>query len=116
LPPNPAELLHNDNMQILIEHGVALYDLVIIDGPPVMGLADAPILGSVMEGTLLVVEAGVTRKGFAATAVKRMRATRSQLIGVLINKHQAKHSAYGYGYGGSDYYAYGVSEYKQLGK
>lgn len=110
LPPNPAELLHDDNMLRLLAHGLEHYDQIIIDGPPVMGLADAPIISSNVEGVLLVVEAGATRKLAASTAVKRLHAARARLVGVLINKFEAKHAAYGYGYGGYSYYSYGGSD------
>ena len=110
LPPNPAELLHDDNMLRLLAYGLEHYDQIIIDGPPVMGLADAPIISSNVEGVLLVVEAGSTRKLAASTAVKRLHAARARLVGVLINKFEAKHAAYGYGYGGYSYYSYGGSD------
>ena len=83
-----------------------------------MGLADAPILASSVDGVLLVVEAGGTRKLLAVNAVKRLQAARARLVGVLINKFQSKHAAYGYGYGtgyGSySYYSYGAADTKKL--
>lgn len=118
LPPNPAELLHDDNMRVLLEHGIALYDQIIIDGPPVMGLADSPILANHMEGVMLVVEAGVTRKAYALNSIKRLKSAHAYIVGVLINKYETKHAAYGFGqgYGAYDYYGYGSEEYKKLGK
>lgn len=121
LPPNPAELLHDENMRLLLEHGIALYDLVIIDGPPVMGLADAPILASSTEGVLLVIQAGSTRKGTAANAVKRLQSARANILGALINRFERKHAGYGYGYGAGngydshDYYTYGTDDRKKIG-
>jgi capsular exopolysaccharide synthesis family protein len=114
LPPNPAELLHDDNMLRLLAYGLQNYDQIIIDGPPVMGLADAPILASIVEGTILVVSAGTTRKHAAAVALKRLHAAQARVVGALINKFEAKHAAYGYGYGygygGYSYYSYGGSD------
>lgn len=120
LPPNPAELLHDDNMRRLLADGGELYDLVIIDGPPVMGLADAPILANLAEGVLLVVQAGTTRKTLALNAVKRLQAARAQIVGVLINKFEPKHASYGYygkdtGYGDFSYYTAGEAGHKRLG-
>ena len=120
LPPNPAELLHDDNMRRLLDEGSELYDLVIIDGPPVMGLADAPILANIAEGVLLVVQAGATRKTLALNAVKRLQAARAQIVGVLINKFEPKHASYGYygkdtGYGDFSYYTAGEAGHKRLG-
>ena len=53
LPPNPAELLAGPRMMSLSIHASEKVDTVIVDSPPVMGLADAPSLASVAAGTLL---------------------------------------------------------------
>lgn len=121
LPPNPAELLQDDNMRRLLADGGELYDLVIIDGPPVMGLADAPILANLSEGVMLVVQAGSTRKTLAVNAVKRLQAARAQIVGVLINKFEAKHATYGYygkdtGYGDFSYYTAGEESRRRIGR
>lgn len=120
LPPNPAELLHDDNMRQLLADGSELYDLVIIDGPPVMGLADAPILSNLSEAVMLVIQAGTTRKGLALNAVKRLQAARAQIVGVLLNKFEPKFASYGYyshdtGYGDFTYYS-AEAGHKRLGR
>lgn len=116
LPPNPAELLLSENMQTLLGYAYEHFDQIIIDGPPVMGLADAPIISSTAEGVLLIIEAGVTRKGLATNAIKRLRSARANIIGTLINKLEAKHTPYSYVYGNYSYYSYGVDERKKLTK
>ena len=108
LPPNPAELLMGPKMVSLVSIASEKFDQVIIDGPPVMGLADAPILANLAHGTLLVVEAGETRIGVAKNALKRLYAARAHVIGALLTKFSAKHAGYGYGYGGYNYYSYGA--------
>ena len=108
LPPNPAELLMGPKMLSLVSIASEKFDQVIIDGPPVMGLADAPILANLAHGTLLVVEAGETRIGVARNALKRLYAARAHVIGALLTKFSAKHAAGGYGYGGYNYYSYGA--------
>src|SRR5690606_5734871 len=108
LPPNPAELLMGPKMVSLLKVAADKYDQVLIDGPPVMGLADAPILGHLATGTLLVLEAGSTRVGVARNALKRLYAARAHVIGALLTKFNSKHAGYGYGYGyGYNYYSYG---------
>ena len=102
LPPNPAELMLNENMQKLLGYALEQYDQIIIDGPPV-------------EGVLMVIEAGETRKGMAVNAVKRLRSARAHIIGTLINKLEAKHTPYNYVYGNYSY-NYGVDTRKKLGK
>lgn len=117
LPPNPAELLMGPKMLSLISIAREKFDQLIIDGPPVMGLADAPILGNLANGTLLVVEAGETRIAVARNALKRLLAARAHVVGGLLTKFSSKHAGYGYGYGAYNYYSYGgQEEQKKLGR
>ena len=111
LPPNPAELLGSAKMIALLNLAAEKFDQVIIDGPPVLGLADAPILGSLAEATLLVAEAGVTSRQYAQGAVKRLRSTRTRLVGGVLTKVDTRNRSYGYhGY----YYQYGETDQKRL--
>ena len=107
LPPNPAELVSSTKMVSLLSLAAEKFDHVVIDGPPVLGLADAPLLGSIAEATVLVVEAGNTRRDFARGAIKRLRSTRTHLLGGILTKMQARSSSYDY-YSGH-YYQYGGS-------
>lgn len=119
LPPNPAELLMGPKMLSMVSIARERFDQVIIDGPPVMGLADAPILGNLANGTLLVVEAGETRITVARNALKRLLAARALVVGGLLTKFSSKHAGYGYGYGygAYNYYSYGGQEAaKRLGR
>jgi polysaccharide biosynthesis transport protein len=106
LPPNPAELLASPRMASILALAAEKFDQVIIDGPPVLGLADAPILANVADGTLLVVEAGSTRQGYAKGAVKRLHAARAALVGAMLSKFNSRQAGYYYG-GYGDYYYYG---------
>src|SRR5262249_16188581 len=71
LPPNPAELLAGPKMVSLLSTACEKVDTVIIDSPPVMGLADAPLLASIAAGTLLVIATADTRRGVVKGALKR---------------------------------------------
>ena len=106
LPPNPAELLMGPKMVSLLSTASEKFDLVILDGPPVMGLADAPILSNMAQGTLIVVQAGNTRIGLAKNAIKRLHAARGRLVGGLLTHFHAQHTGDGYSYG-NYYYSYG---------
>jgi polysaccharide biosynthesis transport protein len=110
LPPNPAELLAGPRMSSLLSLGAEAFDIVLIDGPPVMGLADSPLLSSVAQGTLFVVAANETRKSIVAVARKRLLFARANFIGVLLSKFDSRQIGYGYGYGEYDYHAYGTRE------
>lgn len=108
LPPSPTELLAGSRLVTLLMTAAEKYDQIIIDGPPVLGIADAPILANAAGGTLLIVRSGSSRISSAQAAIKRLRATRARLIGCLLTQYDAKSSGYGYDYEG--YYAYGGSQ------
>jgi capsular exopolysaccharide synthesis family protein len=103
LPPNPAELLTGPRLPSLLALASQSFDIVLIDGPPVMGLADAPLLSTCTQGTLLVVAANETRKNTVKVAIKRLQYARANILGILLNKFDAKETGYGYGYGYGDY-------------
>jgi capsular exopolysaccharide synthesis family protein len=108
LPPNPAELLASQRLKALIAEAMQQYDLVIVDGPPVLGLADAPLLSSVCRGTLLVVETGKTRTRAAVDAVGRLRSAGAHLVGAVLTKYKQRSHGYGYGYSYEPYRYGGV--------
>ena len=112
IPPDPAELLAGPKMLNLLALAAKNFDQVIIDGPPVLGIADALLLGNVAAGTVLVVESGATRRGYARGVLRRLLSARARLIGVVLTKFDANVAGYGYGYGGYGYggagdFAYG---------
>src|SRR5262249_2173014 len=92
------------------------------DCPPVLGLADAPLLASMASGTLLVVAAGETRRGVVKTALKRLHFSRARMVGALINKCDLRAPfcyCYGYGYcyrpAPVAYYGYGPAALEYYG-
>lgn len=108
LPPNPAELLGGGKMRAFLRAVTEQYDLVVIDGPPVMGLADAPQLASQTAGVVMVVEAGGTKDALARAAVKRLYAARgARLIGAILTKFDLKKAGYVYGHAYGSGYGYG---------
>jgi succinoglycan biosynthesis transport protein ExoP len=109
LPPNPAELLSGSKFISMLTVAAERYDQIIIDGPPVLGLADAPLLANCLESTLLVITSAKTRTSTAQIALKRLVAARARVIGALLTKYDAKAAGFGYGYQYKydQYYAYG---------
>ena len=105
-PPNPAELLAGARFRSLLNSAVQEYDHVIIDGPPLLGLADVPIIANAAESTLITIEAGNARIGVLRGALKRLFAVRARIAGALLVKYDARAAGqgYGHGYGYSDYY------------
>ena len=109
LPPNPAELWGSDRVGEFIAAATQMYDHVIIDGPPVLGFADAPLLAAAVEGTLFVVESRSTRRAQARGAIRRLSIGRGRILGVVFTKFNAKSAAYG-GYDYAYDYNYGAQE------
>jgi capsular exopolysaccharide synthesis family protein len=108
-PPNPGELLSGEALRHFLDWAKAQFSLVIIDGPPVLGLADAPLLADAAAGTLVVIEAGVTKRELARMAIRRLKTVRSHIVGVVLTKFDIKKAGYSYGYmyGHGGGYGYG---------
>jgi capsular exopolysaccharide synthesis family protein len=107
LPPNPAELWASDALQKFLRQATEDFDHVIIDGPPVLGFADAPLLASAVAGTLFVLESRGTRRGQARGALRRLKLGHARLLGVALTKFNAKKTTYG-GYDYAYDYHYGA--------
>ena len=105
-PPNPAELLSSARLGALIREAASHFDVVIVDGPPVLGLADAPLLSSACHGTMMVVEAGKTRTKAAVEALSRLRTAGAHMAGCILTRYRHE-AASGYGYYNYEPYRYG---------
>ena len=102
IPPNPSELLGSRKMESLIERLKTEYDYVIFDSPPVLAVTDATLLGSKLDGTVLIVSAGRTDR----MALKRTREilgrARANVLGVVM--HMVKPISGRYAYYSNYYY------------
>jgi len=81
---NPVELLASAPMRELIASMRAKYDFVLIDTPPVIPVTDAVIIGSHVEGVLLVIKAGHTQRGMISRAVELLAQAHSNVIGHIL--------------------------------
>ncbi|MGF7146783.1 capsular exopolysaccharide synthesis family protein [Sphingomonas zeicaulis] len=106
LPPAPAELLSEVSLNRFLNDALAHYDVVVIDAPPVMGFADAPLIAAITEGTVFVVEADVAHRGAARTAIRRLVSSRANVVGAILTKFDAPALGY-YNYNYSYSYEYG---------
>ena len=89
-PPSPAELLSGAAFRALLTYLKEHYDQVIIDSPPVLGLADAPRLSAAVDGTVIVMEANRSHRGAIEAAVRRLTAARAHIIGAILVKFDPK--------------------------
>jgi capsular exopolysaccharide synthesis family protein len=118
IPPNPADLLSSPRMAMVINNLGKRFDLIIIDAPPVVGLSDAPILGRLAEGALMMVSTNqVTRKS-AKAALKRLRSAGTNVLGAAMSKFAVNKFDYNYAYKymNYQYYTYGSDVPKIEGK
>jgi capsular exopolysaccharide synthesis family protein len=104
LPPSPPELLASDRLPALLRALQESFDVVVLDGPPVLGLADAPLLAHQAEATVLVAAAEQTRSDALRTAQTRLEAAHARILGTLLTRFDLKRKGEGYGY---TYYSYG---------
>jgi len=106
-PPSAAELLASDRLGQLVARATEMFDHVIFDAPPVMGMADAPLIGSRVEGTVFVIKAHATAKGSARVAISRMLAADTVIFGAVLTQFDTQRAHYGYGYDYGYGYGYG---------
>lgn len=116
-PENPAELMGCEEMRVLLKDLAQAYDWVIVDAPPVGGMADALIVGGLVDAIVLVVEGDRTTKAVAADGVAQLISVGGRPLGAIVNRVDVKRNAYylsryatGY-YGGYGYYGAVYSKY-----
>ena len=105
LPPNPADLLSTGRFQTILAEMTSHFDMVIIDGPPLLGLADSLLLAEFAGNVMFVVEAGKTRTKAATEAISMLRTTGVHIVGATLTKSAEDMGGYGYksyGYGAID--------------
>ncbi len=105
IPPNPTEMLHTKAFAKLIEDLGARFDRVIVDSPPIGAVADALILSRSVDGVLLVLKYGATRREMFRRSILQLDAIGAPLMGCVLN--DVKRNAAGYGY---SYYHYRYQE------
>ncbi|MGD8626700.1 MAG: CpsD/CapB family tyrosine-protein kinase [Anaerolineae bacterium] len=96
LPPNPAELMGSRRMAEVIAALAGEADQVFFDTPPVVAVTDAAVLATKVDGVLLVISAGKTRREYARTAVQRLEQINARLVGTVLTNVQAGGGFSGY--------------------
>ena len=111
IPPSPTELVSSPRMEHVVQELARTYDVVVIDSPPILGLADAPALSALADGVIFVVESERSRRGSLKTALRRLRAMRPILLGAVLTKFDPTRSGNRYSeYYGYQYYTYAHSD------
>ncbi len=97
-PPNAGELLTSGRLRELIARLLETYEHVMIDLPPVLGLADAPLIGSQVEAVVFTVESHGAKTGAMLAALSRLRAVNANVVGAVLTKFEQRKAQYGYGF------------------
>lgn len=85
VPPNPVELLDSGRLGRRLEEWLKEFEMLVIDAPPALNLADALVIGRQVDGVVLVVRTFVTNKYAAQQVARQMAASKIKLLGVLLN-------------------------------
>ncbi len=96
LPPNPADLMGSRRMEEVIAALAERADQVFFDTPPVVAVTDAAALATKVDGVLLVISAGKTRREYARTAVQRLEQINARLVGAVLTNVQVGAGFQGY--------------------
>jgi non-specific protein-tyrosine kinase len=94
LPPRPGDLLGSRRMEGLINRLRQEADLVVFDTPPIVAVSDAAVLAPRMDGVLLVLKAGQTRRDRAREARRLLEKVRANIIGVVLNNARLENYSY----------------------
>lgn len=97
-PPNPAEMLESRRMTEILQGLRQRSDIVIVDSPPVLVVADASILASRCSGAVLVVDSGRTRTEGARKVTDIMQRSQVKLLGAVLNRVGGRGRGYYYNY------------------
>lgn len=104
IPPNPAEMMNSKRMTAVIDRLREMYDIILIDTPPLLAVTDAQIVATKSDGVILVVDQGRVKREIAGKAVKNLESVNARILGVVLNnvKRKANEEAYYYYYGVQD--------------
>jgi capsular exopolysaccharide synthesis family protein len=94
IPPNPAEMLESTQMEAFLKELKTLFDIIIIDSPPIIAVTDSEILARMADATLLVVSADNTEIDLMEKSVELLKSDNIQFIGTVLNNFTYK-SGYG---------------------
>ncbi len=97
-PSNPAELLSSQRMEDLLRHARSQYDVVVVDSPTLLHMADSRLLASYVEAVVLVIKSGDTPKKLVKEAFANLRSVSARVIGVVLNCVDLRNEEYSSSY------------------
>ena len=110
IPPDATELLAAGRLQALVGELTTRYDHVLVDSAPVLGLADAPLIATSVEGVIYIVESARNSVRSIQNAIRRMQLSGTALLGVVLSRFDPGKSGYSYEYRYTYSYSYGSTK------
>jgi polysaccharide biosynthesis transport protein len=104
IPPNPAELLQSNKMQLLLKEMLKIYDFVLLDSPPVQRVTDSLTLGTLVDGVVVVTRSGKTTYDMLDSGLRKMFDLHTPILGIVLNGLVKSKKSSGY-YGYYEYYS-----------
>lgn len=89
LPPIPGQLLASQKMEVVVNRLAGMAEIVIFDAPPLVTVNDASLLAAKVDGVLLVVKAGGTKRDHVQAAKDRLEKVNARLIGAVLTNAKA---------------------------
>ena len=102
IPPNSSELLSNGKLEKMLKVLKERFDYIIIDTPPAVGAVDIQIIGSMVDGVLLVIRSSYVKMSVVRNVVKQLERNNIRIIGAILNGVKKTDKDYYYYY----YYEY----------
>ena len=90
IPPNPSEMLGSARMEFLFSRLQEMYDVLVIDSPPLLPASDALVLAPRVDGVLVVVKTGFLNRNMVGSAIEQLRNAKANLLGVVLNQVDTK--------------------------
>ena len=97
--PNPSEMLGSRAMGTFLEEMKSHFDYIVMDTPPLGAVTDAQVLSTKVDGTILVVKAGATKKDVVMNSVNLIKKVNGNIIGTVLNGVEQSKNKYYYYYG-----------------
>lgn len=102
IPPNPAEMLGSKAMTLFLEEMKNHFDYIVLDTPPLQAVADPQILSTKVDGTVVVVRAGKTKKDDVNSSVSLLKKVNANIIGTVLHAVDNSNNKYYYYYGSEE--------------
>jgi non-specific protein-tyrosine kinase len=88
IPPHPAELLGSPQMHALVEYLKSEYDMVLIDSPSILSVADATVITLAVDGVIFVVGRALAQRELVKAALEQLHSLKSKIYGVIVNRSE----------------------------